>query len=212
MNHRRKLKPFVIPMLYSIAFVAFLVSLFFLREALNNPVFEEEDDDFIYVTKTIFDDVIPVIGSERNIIRPYTDDEIKPVKYFYDKNADISKQQSSIIYYEGTYMQNSGVDYSGKDNFEVVAILDGTVINVNEDNLLGKIVEVRHSNNLISVYQSLSEISVKQGDSVTQGQKLGKSGTCNVATSLKDHLHFEVLFNGEVIDPETIYNKTIKDL
>lgn len=212
MNQKRKLKPFVIPMLYSVAFVAFLVSVFFLREALNNPTFDEEDDNFIYVTKTIFDDISPVVGTERNIIRPYKDSDIKIVKYFYDKDAETSKQMESIIYYEGTYMPNSGVDYSGKDNFEVVSILEGTVINVNEDKFLGKIVEVRHSNELISAYQSLSEVTVKQGDTVTQGQTIGKSGICNIATDLKDHLHLEILFSGKVINPETIYDKTIKEL
>jgi stage II sporulation protein Q len=211
MNHKRKLKPFVIPMLYSIAFLAFLISLFFLRKALNTPVFDEEDE-FIYVTKTIFDDDIPVVGTEKSIIRPYKDSEVKSVRYFYDKEDDIAKQQESIIYYENTYMQNSGVDYAGKNNFEVVAVLDGTVINVNEDNLLGKVIEIRHSNELISVYQSLSEVSIKKGDNVKQGQSIGKSGTCNVAASLKDHLHFEIIFNGKVVDPESIYDKTIKDL
>jgi stage II sporulation protein Q len=208
---RKKLKPFVIPMLYSVAFLAFLLSLFFLRQALNAPVFDEEDD-YIYVTKTIFDDDIPVVGSEDSIIRPYKDSEIKVIKYFYDKDDEVSKQKESIIYYENTYIQNSGVDYAGKDNFEVVVVLDGTVINVTEDNLLGKIIEVRHSNELISSYQSLSEVTVKQGDKVTQGQIIGKSGTCNVSASLKDHLHFEIIFNGKVINPESVYDKTVKDL
>jgi stage II sporulation protein Q len=211
MNHRRRLKPFVIPMLYSVAFLAFLISLFFLRQALNTPVFDEKDE-YVYVTSSIFDNEVPVVGADKDIIRPYKDSDIKIVKYFYDKDDEIGKQQESLIFYENTYMQNSGADYSGKDNFEVVSILDGTVINVNEDNILGKIVEIRHSNDLISVYQSLSEMSVKQGDAVTQGQTIGKSGTCNVAASLKDHLHFEIMLKGKVVDPETIYDKTIKEL
>jgi stage II sporulation protein Q len=213
LSQRRSLKPFVIPTLYSIAFIAFLASLFFLRKALDNIVFEEEEDDeFIYVSRTIFDNDIPVVGTNDSIIRPYKDSEIKIVKYFYSKDDDISKQQESIIYYENTYIQNSGVDYGGKDNFDVVSILDGTVINVNEDATLGKIIEIRHSNQLISVYQSLAEVSVKQGDTVTQGQSIGKSGTCNIAVDLKDHLHFEIILNGKVIDPEKIYDKTIEEL
>jgi stage II sporulation protein Q len=211
MSHKRKLKPFVIPMLYSIAFIAFLVSIFFLRETLNTPVFKE-DEDFIYVNKTILDDTVPVVNQSENISRPYKDNKVKIVKYFYDKGDEISKQQESILYYENTYMQNSGVDYGGVEKFEVVAILDGNVINVNEDNLLGKIIEIRHNNELISVYQSLSEVTIKQGDSVKQGQTIGKSGTNNISADLKDHLHFEVLFNGKVLDPESIYDKTIADL
>ncbi|MDD4053329.1 MAG: M23 family metallopeptidase [Bacilli bacterium] len=211
MNHRRKLKPFVVPMLYSIAFLAFLVSIFFLRESLNTPVFDEEED-FIYVTKTIFDESVPVVNQSEIIFRPYKSSEIKIIKYFYDREDEIGKQQESILYYENTYMQNSGVDYGGVEKFEVVSILDGDVINVNEDNLLGNIIEIRHSNELISVYQSLSEVTIKQGDSVKQGQTIGKSGTSNISADLKDHLHFEVLFNGKVIDPESIYDKTVKDL
>lgn len=207
---KRRLKPFVIPMLYSIAFLAFLISIFLLRQSLNNPTFE--DDDFIFVTKTIFEDDVPVIAGDKDIIRPYKDSEIQIIKYFYDKDDEASKQKESLILYENTYMQNSGVDYGGKENFEVVSILDGIVINVNEDKLLGKLIEIRHSNELISVYQSLSEVTVKKGDNVKQGETIGKSGTCNVATSLKDHLHFEIMFNGKVIDPESIYDKSIKEL
>lgn len=212
MNHRRKLKPFVIPMLYSIAFLSFIISVFLLSKALNKPVFNVDDEDFIYVTKTMFDDDIPVVGNGQNIIRPYKDGEIKIVKYFYEKDADPSKQQESIIYHEKTYMPNSGVDYGGKESFEVVAVFDGTVIKANEDNLLGKTIEIRHNNELISIYQSLAETTVKQGDKVTQGQLIGKSGTCNIAVNLKDHLHFEILYNGKLIDPETVYDKTIEEL
>jgi stage II sporulation protein Q len=211
MTYKRKLKPFVIPMLYSVAFLAFLVSLYFLKKALDAPVFDE-DDNYEYVNETIFDEDTPVLGADKNIIRPYKDGEIKVLKYFYDKNAEADKQEESIIYYENTYMQNSGVDYSGKENFEVVAVLDGTVINVNDDNLIGKTIEIRHSNELISIYQSLSETTVKQGDKITQGQTIGKSGTCNISTSLKDHLHFEIIFNGKVLNPESVYDKTVKDL
>ena len=155
---------------------------------------------------------MPVVGMEKVIVRPYIDTNVKAVKFFYDYEAEANKQEQSIIYYESTYMQNSGVSYSGKESFDVVAILDGSVINVTENNLLGKIVEIRHTNELISVYQSLSETNVSQGDTVTQGQVIGVSGTSNISSDLGDHLHFEILYKGKVVDPETLYDKTIKDL
>ena len=52
-------------------------------------------------------------------------------------------------------MQNSGVDYTSDSSFDVISILDGTVINVYENKILGTSIEVRHSNELISVYQKL---------------------------------------------------------
>ncbi len=210
--YRRKLKPFVVPVLYSTIILTLVISVYFFQRTSDYPVFEEKGRDYIYVISSIFNQNSPVVGTEKKIIRPYTNQDVKIVKYFYDYQADAERQQNSIIYYENTYMQNSGVDYSGPENFEVVSILDGTVINVHEDNLLGKIVEIRHSNDLISVYQSLSEFTVKKGDGVTMGQIIGKSGTSNIAIELGDHLHFEILYKGKVVDPETFYDKTIKDL
>ena len=57
-------------------------------------------------------------------------------------------------------MQSTGVSYGGVDDFDVVAVLDGTVTSVREDELLGTIVEIKHNNNLTSVYQSLKDVSV----------------------------------------------------
>jgi stage II sporulation protein Q len=211
MHYKRRLKPFVIPTLYGLSALAFIFSIYFLKKAFDTPVFDEEDD-YIYVNKTIFDEDTPVVGNSKSIIRPYTATDIKIVKDFYSKDDDAPTQQKSLIFYEGTYMQNSGIDYSGKDNFDVVSILDGTVTNVNENNLLGKTIEVRHSNELISTYQSLSAVNIKQGDKVTQGQLIGKSGVNNLSVDIKDHLHFEIIYNGQNLDPEQVYDKAVEDL
>ena len=96
------------------------------------------------------------------------------LKHYYDYQAEKETQEKALIYHENTYMQNSGVDFGGVDKFDVVSVLDGAVINVKDDTLFGKIVEIRHSNEGISLYQSLSEISVKKGDEVKQGQIIGK--------------------------------------
>lgn len=212
--YQRKLKSFVIPTLYSIFLIAFIVGIFYVQKVFQSSNKEEDkNNNLVYVVDSLLGDNIPVINQDKAIVRPYTDKDVKVIKTFYDYKAAAESQQNSIIYYENTYMQNSGDDYSNsKASFDVAAILDGTVINVNEDDLLGKIVEIRHTNDLISVYQSLSEISVKKGDTVTQGQVIGKSGTCNLSLDLKDHLHFEILYKGQVADPETFYDKSIKNL
>ena len=65
---------------------------------------------------------------------------------------------------------------------------------------------------MISVYQSLSEVSVKKDDTVTQGQIIGKSGTNTLDSNLGNHLHFEIYYQGQVMDPEAIYDKKMSDL
>ena len=138
--------------------------------------------------------------------------DVKLSKSFYDYKADSKSQENSIILFEDTYMQNSGVDYSLEEVFDVISILDGIVISVKEDNLLGTTVEVRHSNDLISVYQSLSEVIVKEGDELIQGQIIAKSGISNINKDLGNHLHFELYYKGTIVNPEEYYNKDINEL
>ena len=109
-------------------------------------------------------------------------------------------------------MQNSGIDYIGPEPFEIVSILSGKVIEVKEDNILGTIVKVEHDQGIISVYQSLSEVTVKKDEEVKQGQTLGKSGTSNLNPELKNHLHFEMHLNDLIMDPDNCYGKTIEDI
>ena len=109
-------------------------------------------------------------------------------------------------------MQNSGIDYYSDNSFDVISILDGTVIDVKSDNIVGSIVEIRHTNNLISLYQSLGEVNVKVDDKVVQGQIIGKSGKTNLNTKVDNNLHFELYYNGEIVNPNDYFDKNIKDL
>ena len=90
-----------------------------------------------------------------------------------------------------------------------MTVLNGTVTKVTEDDLLGKTVEVKHDNDYITVYQSLSEVSVKKGDVVTQGQIIGKSGTNEIDKDLGNHLHFEMYLNGAIVNPADYIDKDI---
>ena len=115
------------------------------------------------------------------------------------------------IYFQNTYIQNSGVDFIYDKTFDVVAVLDGEVTNIKEDEVLGKIVEISHDNKYVSIYQSLSEINVKKGDVVSQGQILGKSGKNELDKELGNHLHFEMYVGGQTVDPLLYLNKDVQD-
>ncbi len=209
MQVKRKLKPFVIPMIYGVVAVSLLISLMFLVDSLLKSSY----NPITYITSsTLVDEIIPVVGENKTIIRPYVDNDIKVLQNFYDYKDDKNTQENSLIYYEGTYLQNSGVDYGKESTFDVVSIQDGTVINVWEDNILGKIVEVQYTNEIIASYQCLGDVAIKKNDKVSQGQKIGTSGTCNISKSLGNHLHFELTNKGEIINPENIYDKNINEI
>lgn len=206
-----KLKKPAVILLGSLSLIAFLGTMFVVEKSFFESAIDEREFD--YVSQTIFEDDVPVVNTTPTIIRPYTNTNVKIVKDFYDYQADEEKQQNSIIYYESTYLQNSGISYGGvEETFDVVAILDGTVTSVKEDNTLGKIVEVRHSNDMISVYQSLSEVTVKENDEIKQGTIIGKSGSSNISKELNNHLHFELIIKGQIVNPENYYDKKVDEL
>lgn len=210
----KKIRSLMIPIIYGACVLAFAISMYFAGVIANKYLFSK-NSDLQYVDKEItegLDRDIPVVSTPSVIVRPYLNNNVKLSKSFYDYKADSESQEKSIILFEDTYMQNSGVDYSLEEVFDVISILDGSVISVKEDNLLGTTVEVRHSNDLISVYQSLSEVIVKEGDELIQGQIIAKSGISNINKDLGNHLHFELYYKGTIVNPEEYYNKDINEL
>lgn len=173
---------------------------------------EPSKNDNENVNKTIFENNIPVIGTPEIILRPYTDSSIKIATNYYNQKDDEETQKNSLILYENTYLPSTGIDYQSDYDFDVVSILDGIVVTVKEDQTLGKLVEIKHKNNLMSSYQSLSEIMVKEGDEVKQGTIIGKSGTSNLQKNMGSHLHFELIKDSETVDPEEYYDKELGNL
>lgn len=176
----------------------------------------EEEEDYIYVSELFDDnedDTAPVVTTTELIKRPYNNTDIKIVQNYYDYQAEEQDQENSIIQYDTTYMQNNGIAYGGiSDTFDVVSIAEGKVISIKDDNLLGKIVTIEHANNVQSIYQSLSEVTVKENDQVAQGTIIGKAGENNINKDLGNHVLLEISVSGVYVNPENCYDKAITDL
>ena len=212
---KRELKKSVVYSLYGISFMLLL-------SALMIPLFGSKkavQQEFDYVSKGILDyeNEVKVVNTDNEdtssiINKPFKDESVKIVKSFYDYKESNENQENALIYYEGTYMQSSGVAYSKGEAFDVVAILDGTVESIKEDAMLGNVLTIRHDNGITSVYQSISDIAVKEGDKVKQGDVLAKSSTSNISTDLNNHLYFELIVNGICVNPENYYGKQSKEI
>ncbi len=165
------------------------------------------DQNLKYVSyEVLTDNVMPVSKEETtDIVRPYTDSSVEIGKSYYDYKAEAKDQEDAIVYYENTYIQNTGVDYISKEVFDVNAIADGTVISVTEDDIVGTTVKIEHQNNIISVYQSLKDVKVKEKDTVTQGEIFATSGTNNINSDLGNHLHFELYKENILVNPEDFF-------
>jgi stage II sporulation protein Q len=109
-------------------------------------------------------------------------------------------------------MPSSGVYYGKKEQFDVISILDGKVVDIKEDTTLGNSITIEHDDNITTIYQSITDINVKVGDTVTQGTVIAKSSTSNIASDLNNHLYFEMNINGKTVNPEDYYEKAIDEL
>lgn len=207
---KRQLKKSVVYGLYALSFGLLVGGI----AILGFSVKDVSEQKLSYVSKGILDyeEKVPVVNTEVKIVRPYTDTEVKVSKNFYDYLGNAEQQEQSLIYYEGTYMPSSGVSYSKGDAFDVVSILDGTVKEIKEDTTLGNVITIEHQNGITSVYQSVSEISIKVNDTITSGQVIAKSSTSNISTDLGNHLYFELIIDGICVDPENYYDKSINEI
>lgn len=211
---KRKIKNLTVPAIYTVALLIFVTSMYLVQKVVNNQTFSgNENNEYEYVDKEIVNDnvYIPVIVEKNIINKPYLNSEVSINKSFYENDNSTENQENAIIYYEDTYMQNSGVSYKNKEPFEVVSILEGTVIEVTDNEILGQTVKIRHENDIISTYQSLSTVNVKVDDILNRGQVIGISGTCPLY-STDSNLHFELTYQGKNINPENYYNKSTDEL
>ena len=190
MKKRIKFKiPFFILIL---TFIPVLVLVTFL--STNNKEEQKEPETESSITPSY-----PVINENNKIIYPYIDENVKVGKSYYDYKSEEFKQEESLIVHDNVYYQNN--------TFDVIAIANGTITRVKEDDSLGKTIEIKHDNGLISTYQSLSEVSVKKDDVISQGQVIGKSGINEIDKDLGNHLHLEIYENGISVNPEMYLGK-----
>ncbi len=93
-----------------------------------------------------------------------------------------------------------GVDLVAPKDDPVRAVLDGTVISAVFTADAGNVIQIQHTNNMVSVYKHNSAILKKQGDPVKAGESIAFIGNSG-ENSDGPHLHFELWVNGIPVNP-----------
>lgn len=206
----KKIKKYMLNAVFFMSIsLVFLIT--YVLIASKNVAIKLSEQGYTYVSYEILtDNVVPVMKDEikvGSLNRPYKDENVTIGLNYYDYKGEEKSQENSITYYEGTYIQNKGVDYVSDEVFKVYAILDGKVISITEDDINGKTIKIEHSNNLISIYQSVDEILVNENDKVSSGQEIAQSSSNSLNSKLGNHLHFELYSNNDTINPEEYFSK-----
>ena len=101
--------------------------------------------------------------------------------------------------FTGKMAMHKGMDFAGKEGSEVISVASGVVTWAGDRYGYGNLVEVNHGNGYATRYGHNKDFLVKVGDSVEKGQAISLMGSSGRSTG--PHVHFEVLKNGDQIDP-----------
>lgn len=131
--------------------------------------------------------IIPLNGQ---IIQEYSGDELV-------------KNQTT-----GAWQTHNGIDISGSQGDEVMAMADGTVTDILEDPLWGVVVVIDHGSGITARYCGLNKgLNITRDDKVSVREVIGALGdTADIESSMETHLHLEVTRNGDFADPLDIIN------
>ena len=84
----------------------------------------------------------------------------------------------------------------------VMAALDGTVIFTGWTMETGYVIEIQHSDNLVTVYKHNASLFKEPGDLVRAGEAIAVVGDSGELYTSGPHLHFEIWYKGTPLDPE----------
>ncbi|MFI1914338.1 M23 family metallopeptidase [Nocardia sp. NPDC020380] len=93
-----------------------------------------------------------------------------------------------------------GIDIAAPIGSPIYAVAAGTVIDAGPAQGFGLWVRIRHDDGTISVYGHMYDFSVSVGERVPAGLQIARIG--NRGDSTGPHLHFEILVNGQHVDPQ----------
>lgn len=92
------------------------------------------------------------------------------------------------------------IDITAPANSVVMSVLDGTVINAGWSDDSGYTIQIQHSDDIVSIYKHNQKLLKKTGDKVTAGTPIALVGNTGALTT-GDHLHFELWYKGEAVNP-----------
>ncbi len=121
--------------------------------------------------------------------------------------------QDSFRYTSGFGMRwgrmHKGTDFAAPHGTPIYSTADGIVVHAGWLSGYGRLVKIQHEFGIETRYAHLSKITVREGQRVSRGQRIGDMG--NTGRSTGTHLHYEVRVGGKAVNP-MIYIKAANDV
>ncbi|MGM0884002.1 MAG: peptidoglycan DD-metalloendopeptidase family protein [Bacillota bacterium] len=153
------------------------------------------------------EETMEVVAGDELMEWPVANKEALQVELdFYDEKASDAEREAALVQVGNEFSPHMGIDFvdpSGK-TFDVLAALSGKVTYVEKHPTNGNTIEITHAGGLVTVYQSVSEVQVAEGDEVRQGTKIAVAGRNDLERDLGIHLHYETRSNGKAVNPNSL--------
>ncbi|MCX4248756.1 MAG: M23 family metallopeptidase [Bacilli bacterium] len=194
--------------------ILFVVGIIGVTSFISKNIFYAlKGDDNSFVLKDIASSDLPVINEVKKVVeKPFNDEKTNINVNFYSKTSSKEEQEKALILYDNTYMPSTGIIYSNENAFDILAVAEGKIEDIKEDEIFGTIITIKHTNNLTTKYSSIKDAKVNVGDTVNTGEIIGTSGVNKVTSVSENMLYFEMIHNGKYVNPEEYYNKEIEEM
>lgn len=200
----------VFPAAY-LAAAAIILSIMIIYQGSQKETLTDEDlgleqNGQVDETANQSEDDLPVVALPEDFQWPTADmTGIEVVMPYYEDSLSNEEKTMAVIQYENTFVTSEGIALARQDNqpFDITAALSGRVTRAEYAPVIGNVVEIEHANGLSTVYYSLADLRVSEGQDVQQGEVIARAGQNEYEKDLGVHLHFEVHQNGEPVNPYT---------
>lgn len=196
-------KPWFWPAIYASVAVA-LIALIVTYSVVTN-----KNSDNVAKNPTAKDDEVVVETNSKveTLKYPFNEEHLNDVKVlqdYYDVTADEETRENALLVFNQTFSTSSGVSLSINEKpFEVLAAMSGEVVDVKLDSFTGNQIVIKHANGMETRYSSVTDILVKKGDSVVQGQAIATTTSNEWNPTAGIHLYFEVFEDGKHVNPRS---------
>jgi murein DD-endopeptidase MepM/ murein hydrolase activator NlpD len=161
----------------------------------------------IVVQSESLDDIVELAKNKEAMLSRIP--AIQPVS-----NADLTRMASGYgmridPHYKVPKM-HQGMDFTAPTGTAIYATGDGVVLRADSKaSGYGKHVRIDHGYGYVTLYGHMSRLNVRPGQKVTRGETIGLVGSTGKSTA--PHLHYEVRYNGDAIDPVNFYFNDISE-
>jgi murein DD-endopeptidase MepM/ murein hydrolase activator NlpD len=154
----------------------------------------------LYIQSKSYDELIVLAKNKEAMLEHIP--AIQPVL-----NKDLTRMASGFgwridpIYHQRRF--HAGMDFTAPVGTDIYATGNGTIQRAGWQQGYGNCVEINHGFGYMTLYGHMHQIKVKVGQKVKRGEVIGTVGSTGKSTG--PHLHYEVHFRGQVMNPQNYY-------